>query len=33
MSTPNFKTQDNFPLYLYDDSEMDDWDNGNLSYG
>lgn len=26
MSTPNFKTQDNFPLYVYDDGEMEWWE-------
>lgn len=25
MSTPNFRTQENFPLYLYDDSGMEWW--------
>lgn len=26
MSTPNFRTQDNFPLYCFDDSGMEWWE-------
>lgn len=26
MSTPNFRTQSNFPLYLFDDSDMTAWE-------
>lgn len=30
MSTANFRTQDNFPLYCYDDSELEWWEAQDL---